>query len=71
MYSTVMGTTKNFFSRRNKTTKTIVDFQQFVITNVFLFFHDQTFLFEKQTKKKEEKSDITIIEVKKIINDLE
>jgi len=35
-----------------------------------LFLHGQTFLFEKQIKKIE-KSDIAIIEVKKIINDFE
>jgi hypothetical protein len=35
-----------------------------------LFLHCQTLLFEKQIKKIE-KSDITIVEVKKIINDLE
>jgi len=62
---------KNFFLEETRPPKAIVDFFNNPLSQIyFLFLHCQTFLFEKQIKKIE-KSDITIIEVKKIINDLE
>lgn len=62
---------KDFFLAESKPPKMLVDFFQHPLSQVyFLFLHSQSFLFEKHIKKIE-KSIITIIEVKILIDTLE